>query len=478
MRIFYFFLISILFQQTDIFAQKEFKPQKVTYYSWQNNGWELTNYRFIKYNHRGDITEEVVQNKNGEFLTKKTTKYTSNFLPEKIEEFKYDRNKNEWQPQKITGKSYHTSGKMQTEEVIFKNNNGLDSARERRNYTFNEHGVEIKYESYKENFISGNWKVISGFANLTTDSAGLKRVRIAKKFDTITNDFSILTQKNDEWFNEEGNPVKAEIYHWKLKNNNYNWQRVGWYAYKYRQSGSYYEYESQTADFILKFKNVAWANWEKRKMSSLESHSLRISDSLTEIYKYEYSYPDERTTIATSYAMIDGKWELVQRNKLVTSTNVLLPDERHSETWNGIDWETMEHEKYEYFYDRDSNIVEKIRLRWNKENKALDSIGRWLYGDFTEVVSKEKDNILNDIKIYPNPVQNVLVVNTNSSRSYQSNISITDLTGRNIFTKIQNLKQGENNIIIETYHLKPGIYILRIDKGVGSFYMQKIVKTE
>lgn len=81
------------------------------------------------------------------------------------------------------------------------------------------------------------------------------------------------------------------------------------------------------------------------------------------------------------------------------------------------------------------------------------------------------DNLNNNIKLFPNPVNNKL--NINSNNLIIKNITITDLTGKEI--EINSYFLNENTNFIDTSKLQTGYYILTIHAFEGTFF-KKFIK--
>ncbi len=68
-----------------------------------------------------------------------------------------------------------------------------------------------------------------------------------------------------------------------------------------------------------------------------------------------------------------------------------------------------------------------------------------------------------DITIYPNPVKDILKVDITSDKTDKANISITDISGKLVYSKNSfDITEGLNNPGINTSDLKAGTYIIKI----------------
>jgi len=72
------------------------------------------------------------------------------------------------------------------------------------------------------------------------------------------------------------------------------------------------------------------------------------------------------------------------------------------------------------------------------------------------------------ISVAPNPFVNTLNLTIGSVKNEQANISIMDLSGRQVYTKSFNLQRGMNRITLnEISHLRTGSYYLRLVTSEG-----------
>jgi large repetitive protein len=77
------------------------------------------------------------------------------------------------------------------------------------------------------------------------------------------------------------------------------------------------------------------------------------------------------------------------------------------------------------------------------------------------VVSEE-----NSITTYPNPANDNLLININSTVSGQYTITLYDINGKKVTTLIKNVEIGSNETMIDVSQLSNGLYFLNIDNGI------------
>ncbi|PLX08905.1 MAG: hypothetical protein C0596_03555 [Marinilabiliales bacterium] len=69
------------------------------------------------------------------------------------------------------------------------------------------------------------------------------------------------------------------------------------------------------------------------------------------------------------------------------------------------------------------------------------------------------------MKVYPNPVKDILFINTNIDEPRNSYLYLRNISGQLIY-EISDLKKGE--LFIDVSDFKPGLYFLQINNGQSS----------
>ena len=79
------------------------------------------------------------------------------------------------------------------------------------------------------------------------------------------------------------------------------------------------------------------------------------------------------------------------------------------------------------------------------------------------------------VTVFPNPFTDQLHIIINSKENRSVQLSLTDLSGRKVYSADQELIEGENQLILNTLHLSPAMYILNID-GSGFTQAYSLIK--
>jgi len=79
------------------------------------------------------------------------------------------------------------------------------------------------------------------------------------------------------------------------------------------------------------------------------------------------------------------------------------------------------------------------------------------------------------VTVFPNPFTDQLHIIINSKENRSVQLSLTDLSGRKVYSADQELIEGENQVILNTLYLSPAMYILNID-GSGFTQAYSLIK--
>ena len=100
-----------------------------------------------------------------------------------------------------------------------------------------------------------------------------------------------------------------------------------------------------------------------------------------------------------------------------------------------------------------------------------------LVPDYPSVgLNEEVVNPMNEVKVYPNPVTDVLNINVNASQASEMNISVYNITGQKVMEKNVNIHGGINTPSINTSNLTSGIYFVTVKANGFENTLKFIVK--
>jgi hypothetical protein len=90
--------------------------------------------------------------------------------------------------------------------------------------------------------------------------------------------------------------------------------------------------------------------------------------------------------------------------------------------------------------------------------KVIDNGGHEKYS----AVRNVRNEGTADIAVYPNPVKDLMLVNITSDKLDKALISINDMNGKIVYTKIMNIAEGMNYVNVNTSVMSSGTYVIKI----------------
>ncbi len=174
-----------------------------------------------------------------------------------------------------------------------------------------------------------------------------------------------------------------------------------------------------------------------------------------------------------SNAAIDSCLDFIPTNVYVS--NVILVNNTTLEVeWSfvGSNQQTQTITETYTFGGAYGSYLVSISLDCEESNDSLRSIQTWsdiiLINEDTST-GITKIETLNNLKLYPNPVKDILNIEFNSTKNNQANIQIVSYTGKIISNENVNILMGNNSISIATSNLNSGIYFVRINDKIIKF---------
>ena len=111
------------------------------------------------------------------------------------------------------------------------------------------------------------------------------------------------------------------------------------------------------------------------------------------------------------------------------------------------------------------------------DNSIVNTAASLYIYDPTGVMGiNDTHNPISDLVVYPNPSKGIFNLNSTFTKNQNITISVTDIFGRELFTKNQNALQGENNFKLDLSTFQEGVYFVNFREGVINFKTVKVIK--
>jgi Secretion system C-terminal sorting domain len=179
-------------------------------------------------------------------------------------------------------------------------------------------------------------------------------------------------------------------------------------------------------------------------------------------------FPADKGIVAPDNALL--KWE-----KLTNATQYVVDISRIS-SFSTIEFEYITNKTELILKDLTANKTYYWRVRgFHSHNGGIYTPKQtFLTGEISSVKNLSE---INDFVVFPNPIeQDELTVKINTIQGFESNIQVSDFTGKIIAQKNINLNEGEQNITFQSQNWSKGIYFISISNKTGGIVSKKIVK--
>lgn len=333
---------------------------------------------------------------------------------------------------------------------------------QRMQYEYTSNGVHIVQKDYtndslgrvtnmvQKHCVSGVWVNQWDYDWDYDDSGLLTQLLVKDYYENSWTDWAIYYYSYDEW----GHLSEVVNNHW----NGNEWENA---------HVDYYQYD--TIGKILSRYSTEW--WENSYWVNTFKMDYVYNDSGNLVSLLDYTYWDDSWHLSDTTA-----WAWDNFNNLAEKTKVQIQNNYGEVLWH-----------YEYFYNNDYSQSDLLLPSILTDNDLyfrhmvtgynyywwtdLDSVNTKATYYYTGLDLGLAENIAEDVRIFPNPVGNAIVIECISGNSILS-AEIADLKGN---TVIRSEYSKQQSLKLDVKRLDPGIYIIRIqtDKGILN---KKIVK--
>lgn len=142
---------------------------------------------------------------------------------------------------------------------------------------------------------------------------------------------------------------------------------------------------------------------------------------------------------------------------------------------NGRDFETIESVKGNGTLNTVSNyrfIDEKPATVCYYRLQQVDFDGK---SELSNIVTIKRDLLKDDAKLFPSPVKDVLTINYQATANKELTMSVIDMTGRVLISKLVDAVEGSNEFNLDLVNLPTGTYMTRLNSGTDNI-SQLIIK--
>ena len=307
----------------------------------------------------------------------------------------------------------------------------------------------------------------------------------------------------DTWVNSNQYFYTYDINGYMIQTLNQDWESGTWVndwkdEYDVGSQGEwleaiYYNWENDEWVPDERYIDFVWHNWDKFQLQSAKLQIWEDEWLDDERYNATYTGDDyvaiiekydnntwvnyERETYTQTPTEHIYLWEEYENKGWVNSSRDSEFYDDHGsfigyryEYWENEEWVINWEISYLFTYNANNDIIEMIYMNWNWETQALENSNRHIYSNFQSDV--EKINSLSEVKIFPNPVEEILNIDIQNQNLTEPVVQIINITGQKVYESALT----DKHTTIDISFIAKGIYILRIQTRDNKIMNYKILK--
>ena len=386
-------------------------------------------------------------------------------VPGYSEDFSWDEDLNDWQHVSNTTYSYNYVGKL-IEEIV-------QDAETSYYLTRNTYSDDPNYisEEVSYTWIIDGWIPVSGdrSSNTLSGESPLEGYPNGILYQTLENEIWVNKTWEKYILNSNGIPTELQEYRWE-GNNWILYSRTGlltWADWPNRQLAAYTKQIMQ---------NNNWVNAE-RVSKQFDGDNYTVTTEIWENQEWVNSTKEtySRTEIQEELILenwTESGWEKTEKYK-GTFDAYGNPTGMFYSSWYETGWELEMELFFDLLYNESNDLTEMVFRYRDPEISEPVNISKYNYSSFLHFTTDVPEiNVLNNVKVFPNPVNNSFTVKINEIQTSNYKVNIVNLAGQTVF----NSTYSDPDISINTEGFPTGMYLLNIKTDDGRIYNSKILK--
>jgi PKD repeat protein len=130
---------------------------------------------------------------------------------------------------------------------------------------------------------------------------------------------------------------------------------------------------------------------------------------------------------------------------------------------------------YYIYVEHTGLLTTPIQVTVNNGTPVIDNVDFEIDDYYVAFTDTEKLNSIEQLNIFPNPVQNQLNVRMTLTQNMDVNVSVMNATGQMLRQSQHQMASGQNDVVVPTSDLPAGVYMLRLETNEG-VVTEKFVK--
>jgi hypothetical protein len=359
--------------------------------------------------------------------------------------------------------TYTATGQVKSE--IFRDSTGENTKRHSHNYDSQGNITEFLIDEWLNN----EWVLDYGRRNqFTYNTAGFITELFSQSFGegAWKNSYKLIYTYDDA-----NRVTEAVYYDW----NSSDWQTDYRLIYAYASTNALpdtvviQEWENNAYVNNDRFIDIVWNNAEE--LESFISQEW-INNAWENVLKSNSTYDALGGRVTILQEWVNNTW-LNEFRDSITNDEHGNEVAKKTEHWTNNAWVFSSESQYNLTYSETGDLTERIRRYWRDDEEGWVNSYREVYSNFLRVTTSLPVAIAKmTVHVYPNPVTDVLHLNTDVTES--TLLQLTDITGKVVYTKTL-LARSAAVQEINLSALPAGMYVLSLRNNKTS-HTSKILK--
>ena len=380
-------------------------------------------------------------------------------VPGNSEDYAWDEELNDWLHDSNTTYAYNNAGKL-IEEIA-------RQAATNNYFTKNTFSYDSDYILEEVSYVweLNGWVPVAGERSAYTISA-----------ESQINGVYYQSIINKVWVNKTRIEYILDQYNIPTQLHEYHWDGQNWILYSRKGLLTWADWPNrELAAYTLQYmQGNNWVNAE-RYSTQYDGDNYTATTEIWENAEWVKSSRESYSRTETQEEIIlenwtGSAWENVEKYRGIADNDGNWIGFQYS-SWNNTEWISDMELFFDLTYNDSKDVTELVYRYWDPEHLEPVKVSKYMYSNFLHFTTDVPEiSVLNNVKVFPNPVRNTFTIQIDEIANYQ--VNIVNLAGQTVFSSTY----SNPSISINTEGFTSGIYLLNIKSDEGRIYNSKLLK--
>lgn len=192
---------------------------------------------------------------------------------------------------------------------------------------------------------------------------------------------------------------------------------------------------------------------------------LRDNNTWVDDFRSTLTYTSGRLTMILGEFADGATWNNVNRDSWTFDAQGNITEEK-SEFYSNNTWSVIDANRHTFSYTADNKVYRWINESWDMGSNAYVNAEKrdYFFGSFPQSVVNQN---LAQLRVYPNPVQDVMNISLESAGDSRLSAEIYNLQGQLVQSEMFTLTDGKNQLQLGVETLAHGMYQIRLTTATG-----------